>query len=69
MKNEKTLTGLEAVEERMNALRSALLEFSEEQSEGAVARSDPLHVPLMHSVMTIQAAMKTFLSIATCCNK
>ena len=61
---------LTAIDAAMDALRSELIKFSEEQTlqNGLQARHDPLRLPLAHSIMTIQEAMRTFLSIVTCSN-
>ncbi|MDL2209734.1 hypothetical protein LJC23_00015 [Desulfovibrio sp. OttesenSCG-928-I05] len=66
MEKGTTADNLKSIQAAMDALRSELLKFSEEQAQNDTkARSDPLHLPLMHSVMTIQEAMRTFISIAT----
>lgn len=70
MNKGKTPADLQAIEDSMNALRSALFKFSERQAEdNLLGRSGPLHIPLMNSIMTIQEAMKTFMSIAACINR
>ena len=69
MRKGTAADNLKAIETTMDALRSELLKFSEKEArQGPQDKPDPLHLPLMHSIMTIQEAMRTFLSLATARN-
>lgn len=62
MTRENSNPALKDIEVKMDALRSALFQFAEEQAPAAPLESpDPLH----DSIITILDAMKTFVSIAT----
>ena len=65
MKTENPPIGLHEIEAQMDDLRSALFKFSESQGDDAPAvGADPLRVPLMNSILAVQRAMDTFLSLA-----
>lgn len=68
MQKGDTPDHLKAIEAKMDALRSELLKYAEEQAQDTSHGHNPLHLPLMHSIMAIQETMRTFVSIATARN-
>lgn len=68
MSTTDSTNDLQIVKIKMDALRSALLQYSEKHIPAQSSLSEPLHLPLMHSIVTIQEAMRTFLTLANARN-